>query len=119
MLQDHAATRKKIPLRAVYVYLPEHATQFRSSVQAGLQQLHPTTYFEPPGQRPQDAAPVAGVNQKGDGATPTPKDPDPGGVVPMDTTKPKEDDRPDRDPTASSSQTDPVAKLLLGTAHGP
>jgi len=48
MLQDHAANRKKIPLRAVYVYLPEHATQFRSSVQAGLRQLQPATVFSHP-----------------------------------------------------------------------
>ena len=113
MLQDHAANRKKIPLRAVYVYLPEHATQFRSSVQAGLQQLHTATYSEPPGQRPPDAAPVAKVNQKGGGATPTPENPGPGGVVPMDTTKPKEGDRPDRDPTAASSTVDPVQQLLM------
>jgi len=75
MLQDHAANRKKIPLRAVYVYLPEHATQFRSSVQAGLQQLQPATVFEPPGRG--GGAPstpdvtMGGTGQSASGAPPS------------------------------------------------
>jgi len=49
MLLNHAKQKKRIPLRAVYVYLPEHASQFRASVQAGLQQLPSQPIHEPPG----------------------------------------------------------------------
>ena len=113
MLQDHAANRKKIPLRAVYVYLPEHATQFRSSVQAGLQQLQPATVFEPPGRGggrpPTPDVTMGGTGQSASGAPPSKAPP----VVPMDTTNPGEDKRPDRDSHASSSTVDPVQQLLM------
>ena len=116
MLQDHAANRKKIPLRAVYVYLPEHATQFRSSVQAGLQQLQPTTVFQPPGQtNPPDASVAQPMDTSSPGSG-VPKSKDPGSPTsptPKDTSKPKEDDRPDRDPNASSSAVNPVQQLLM------
>ena len=113
MLQDHAANRKKIPLRAVYVYLPEHATQFRSSVQAGLQQLQPATVFEPPGRgggapSTPDVA-MGGNRQPASGAPPPKATP----ATPMDTTNPGEDKRPDRDSRASSSTVDPVQQLLM------
>jgi len=120
MLQDHAASRKKIPLRAVYVYLPEHATQFRSSVQAGLQQLQPTPIFEPPGRTnpggggSSDAnmPDAGGARRPSPGNAPTPHDP-PTTTTKMDTTNPEEDKRPENDPDASSSTANPVQQLLM------
>ena len=121
MLQDHAANRKKIPLRAVYVYLPEHATQFRSSVQAGLQQLQPTTVFQPPGQTNTPDARVAqptATSSPGKGAPPQGEGASKGSAssttpAPMDTTNSEDDKRPDRDPSASRSTTNPVERTLM------
>ena len=124
MLQDHAASRKKIPLRAVYVYLPEHATQFRSSVQAGLQQLQPAPVFEPPGRRPPDGGVTqspnvnmpgaGGAGRPSPGNAPTSKGPAPPTTQgPMDTTNSEDDKRQERDSTATSSNTDPIQHLLL------